>query len=54
MVNGTGVNFNFTTSDPIQTNKDKWKPFVMNLRTKQIHVSQSCRKDYDGAKLMIL
>ena len=51
VVNGTGVNFNFTASDPIRTtfHSEKQKPFVLKLRTKQIRVCQSCRKDYDGA-----
>jgi hypothetical protein len=51
VVNGTGVNFNFTASDPIQStsHSEKQKPFVLKLRTKQIRVCQSYRKDYDGA-----
>jgi hypothetical protein len=51
VVNGTGVNFNFTASDPIQStsHSEKQKPFVLKLRTKQIRVCQSCRKDYYGA-----
>ena len=55
VVNGTGVNFNFAASNPVQTSqatsnsKGKQKPFVLKLKTKQIHICQSCRKDYDGA-----
>ena len=54
VVNGTGVNFNFAPSSPIQANqgtsdsKEKQKPFVFKLKTKQIRICQSCRKDYDG------
>ena len=51
VVNGTGVNFNFTASDRIQTtsNSEKQKLFVLKLRTKQIRVCQSCCKDYNGS-----
>ena len=55
VVNGTGVNFNIAASNPVQASqgtsnsKEKPKPFVLKLKTKQIRICQSCRKDYDGA-----
>ena len=61
VVNGSGVNFNISSSH-IQalsmnqgssshagSSKDQSKPFVLKLKTKQIRICQSCRKDYEGA-----
>ena len=63
LVVGTGVNFNIRppsafqslsvvsntgTLTPASTTNKKLKPFTLKLRTKQIKICQSCRKDYEG------
>lgn len=62
LVLGTGVNFNIRPSVlqslPVVSNIDNpglgvtatkiSKPFTLKLKTKQIKVCQSCRKDYEG------
>ena len=52
VINGTGVSLNFTpfqASQGTSNSEDKPKLFVLKLKTKQIRICQSCRKDYDGA-----
>ena len=49
VVNGTGLIFNFASpSNSAQASKEMEKPFVLKLKTKQIRICQSCRKDYEG------
>ena len=48
IVNGTGLNFNINAASKTH-HKDTPKPFVLKLKTKNIRICQSCRKDYDGS-----
>ena len=42
-----------SSSEPVPNSESSTKPFVLKIKTNQIRVCQSCRKDYSRPKLMI-